>query len=180
MNEVIIVDNELYLRKISVRDAETIFALIDANREHLGKWLPFAKMTKTVQDTLAFIRQVLKPGSGELVFVMMYREKITGLLGFKDIDPINRKLEIGYWIAREFEGNGIVTRCCRSAIDAAFNKMKMNRVQIKCAVENTRSSNIPKRLGFKPEGVEREGEWYEGGFRDLEIYGILKKEWNGK
>jgi ribosomal-protein-serine acetyltransferase len=175
--EIIPVDGELYLRKISIRDAETVFQLTDSNREHLARWLPFAKTTYTVHDTLAFIRQVSRPSAGRLVFVMVYRDRITGLLGYKDIDLSNRKLEIGYWIAAAYEGKGIVTRCCKTAVDFAFEKMKINRVQIKCAVDNIRSSNIPKRLGFVSEGIEREGDRYEGGYRNLEIYAMLKKDW---
>lgn len=59
----------------------------------------------------------------------------------------------------------------------AFEKMGINRIQIKCAVGNKLSSNIPKRLGFKLEGVERQGELLTGGvYTDLEVYSKLKSE----
>ena len=51
------------------------------------------------------------------------------------------------------------------------NKDRLPRIQIKCAVENRSSSNIPKRLGFKFEGIERDGEPLIGNvFTDLEVY----------
>jgi ribosomal-protein-serine acetyltransferase len=53
----------------------------------------------------------------------------------------------------------------------------MNRVQIKCAIGNMPSNNIPKRLGFKFEGIERGGELLTGGvFTDLAVYSKLKND----
>lgn len=177
MIDIIKVDKGLFLREISSKDAGEIFGIINANREYLGKWLPFVSMTKSERNTLAFIHQLQKLYSREMVFTINYRGKIAGLIGFKDIDRTNRKFEIGYWIIAEHEGNGIVTRCCKATIDMAFEKMKMNRAQIKCSVKNIRSINIPKRLGFQYEGVERAGEVHGNKFIDLEVYSMLKKDW---
>lgn len=177
MIDIVKVDKELYLQQIAFNDADEIFRLIDANRDFLGKWLPFVKVTKSVKNTLAFIEDIQKSYSRELVFTITYQGKITGLIGFKDIDRGNRKFEIGYWITSQNEGNGIVTRCCKTCIDLAFDKMKMNRVQIKCGVGNVRSINIPKRLNFHFEGIERAGELHNNKFIDLEVYSMLEREW---
>ena len=178
MKKVIHVEEGLFMRPASHEDAEEIFALIDKNRAYLGQWLPFVSNTKSVDDTLAFIRYLYKSGSSEMAFAIVYKEKIAGLLGFRDIDRINYKFEIGYWVDAQHQGMGLVTKCCRAAIDRAFKKMGMNRVQIRCATGNIRSKNIPKRLGFTFEGIEREAELLNGRFLDLEVYGMLRKDWN--
>lgn len=57
----------------------------------------------------------------------------------------------------------------------------MNRLEIKCAPENLRSRQIPIKLGFKLEGVEREGEKSADGlFNDLEVYSLLKNDFPQK
>lgn len=44
-------------------------------------------------------------------------------------------------------------------------------------VDNKSSSNIPGRLGFKFEGIERQGELLSGGiFTDLAVYSKLKSD----
>jgi ribosomal-protein-serine acetyltransferase len=53
----------------------------------------------------------------------------------------------------------------------------MNRIQIRCGVGNTKSSAIPRRLGFTYEGTERCGERHNNSYIDLEVFSILKKEW---
>ncbi len=177
MIDFIKVNSNLNLQRISLHDAPDIFRLIDENRTSLRKWLPFVDTTYSVENTRAFIDQLKAPHSREMVFTICFQDEIVGLIGFKDIDKPNRKLEIGYWIAPEFEGKGIVTESCRTLISKAFKKMDMNRIQIKCGVGNHRSSNIPKRLNFRFEGIERQGERHNDRFIDLQVYSMLKHDW---
>jgi len=177
MANIINVSPEVVLRKIHPNDAEDIFRLIDTNREHLSPWLPFVETTLRSFDTKIFIEGLLGPSSRELVFCINVNAVTTGLIGYKDIDRNNKKLEIGYWIIKEYEGRGIVTESSKELVNKAFAKMNMNRVQIKCGVGNNRSCNIPKRLGFIFEGIERAGERHNSRYIDLEVYSMLKSEW---
>jgi len=52
----------------------------------------------------------------------------------------------------------------------------MNRIQIKVATENLKSQQVAERLGFKYEGIEREGELHKCGFLDLKVYSLLRNE----
>lgn len=100
-----------------------------------------------------------------------------GLIGFIRSDTHNKKTEIGYWMSQYAQGKGIMTKCVKALCHIAFEELDMNRIQIKCAIGNTPSSNIPKRLGFYFEGIERDGEIYaQDTFRDLEVYSLLKND----
>ena len=173
------VSEDLRLREVSLSDAPAIFGIINTNREFLRKWLPFVDYSKAVADTEAFIKTVTAEGNTtDLVFVVLYQGQHVGVIGFKGIDPANLKLEIGYWLAEEQQHKGIMVRSCTALIKYAFDKMQMNRVQIKVGVGNTRSSSIPKKLHFTMEGIERDGELLSNGqFHDLEVYSLLRKDW---
>jgi ribosomal-protein-serine acetyltransferase len=111
------------------------------------------------------------------VYVVWYERQLAGLVGLKDIDYLNLKTEIGYWLVENMTGKGVMTRSVKALIEFIFQVMKMNRIQIKCGVGNRKSSTIPKRLGFVFEGVERAGEKHQNKFIDLEVYSLLKKEY---
>lgn len=112
-----------------------------------------------------------------LQFTIRKQDKFIGLIGFKDTDRTNKKTEIGYWLSEKYQKQGIITRSVEKLCDFAFNELGLNRVQIRCAVDNQRSKNIPQRLGFKFEGVERDGELLTGNiFTDLEIYSKLRSD----
>jgi len=173
------VDSEIVLKEIELSDAEDIFKLIDSDRKNLRTWLSFIDSTKEIEDTKDFIRSILflPKDIRDLVTVIIYNEQKIGLIGFKLTDFVNKKTEIGYWISKEFENKGIVTKSVVKMIDYAFNTLNLNRIQIKCGIGNEKSSKIPKKLNFKFEGIERSAELLNGKFIDAEVYSILKDEW---
>lgn len=176
------VDSEIVLKEIELSDAEDIFKIIDSDRENLRTWLSFIDSTKEIEDTKDFIRSTLflPEDIRDFVAVIIYKGQKIGLIGFKLTDFVNKKTELGYWISKEFENKGIVTKSVVKMIDYAFNNLELNRIQIKCGIGNEKSSKIPKKLNFKFEGIERSAELLNGKFIDAEVYSILKDEWTFK
>lgn len=177
--EKLIIDDRQFLERIALSHVELIFNAIDQNRKFLRKWLPFVDFTNKVADTERFVRSLLEKSAAnrDEVYVIWYKHEFAGLIGFKDKDRINDKIEIGYWLIEKMTGKGIATAATRKMVNLAFRNMDMNRVQIRCGVENDKSSAIPKRLGFKFEGIERSGERHNHSYIDLEVYSLLKREW---
>ncbi len=173
------VNSSIILREIELSDAIDIFKTIDSQRLYFRKWLPFVDFTKEITDTQEFIistKEAQEKGR-ELTFVILFQERFVGLIGFKDIDKSNKKTEIGYWLSENYQKRGIITQSVQRLIHLAFEDMEMNRIQIKCANGNIPSKNIPKRLGFILEGIEREGELLcDGHFTNLEVYSLLCKD----
>lgn len=173
------VSDRIELREIQLSDSVDIFQTIDTQRDYLGKWLPFVEFTKSVDFSKDFIQSLLDSPveCREHTFVVLYDGQFAGLIGFKGTDRANLKTEIGYWLSEPFQKKGIMTDSVSALISYAFNEMKMNRIQICCGVGNIPSRNIPHRLGFKLEGIERAGELFpDGHFLDLEVYSRLKDE----
>jgi len=177
--EHISVNDKIRLERINLSMAPEIFAAINRDRTYLKQWLPFVEMTQDIEDTKRFIKSVSSDNKykRDEIFSIWYRESFAGLIGFKDTDWNNRKTELGYWLAEELQGKGIITTCVKKLIAFAFVKMKLNRVQIKVAVGNEKSAAIPRRIGFKLEGIERAGEFHENRFLDLQVYSLLKQDW---
>ncbi|WP_321423994.1 GNAT family protein [uncultured Bacteroides sp.] len=113
----------------------------------------------------------------EYVFVIHYDGAFARLIGFKDTDKLNKKTEIGYWLSESYQKKGIITESVKVLLHFAFDELDINRIQIKCAVGNAPSRNIPRKLGFKFEGVERDGELLvDNQFTNIEVYSLIKKD----
>ncbi|HEY7588866.1 MAG TPA: GNAT family protein [Thermoplasmata archaeon] len=173
------VDADIELRLLKERHASELFALVDRNREHLRRWLPWVEDTRTVRDTRRFIQQSVAQLRRDDGFQtgIWYQGRLVGVLGYHYWNRTSRKTEIGYWLSSDVEGRGIMTRACKALVDYAFAKLGMNRVEIRAAMPNLRSRAIPPRLGFVQEGVLREGEWVRDCFEDQVVYGLLRKDW---
>lgn len=173
----LIVNQEIILRIIEKTDDEIIFKAIDTNRVFLRKWLPFVNQTQKLKHTASFVKSIVDDVERrQEVYTIWVKEEFAGLIGLKDIDYLNRKVEIGYWLIEKFTGKGIMSQSVERLTQLIFEEMEMNRIQIKCGVENLKSSAIPKRLGFHFEGIERAGERHSYRYIDLETYSLLKNE----
>ena len=170
------VDQHIRLKEIGLEDVEAIFKTIDGEREYLSEWLPFVEETTDISYTQAYVQSVIDTESKELICVIFYKNNLVGLVGTKDTDFGNRKTEIGYWLSETYQHKGIITKSCNALIQYAFNELDMNRIQIKAATGNYKSQRVAERLGFQREGIEREGELHAGGFVDLIVFSLLRKE----
>ena len=172
--------NGFDLRLLELRHAPAIFKAVDENRLHLRPWLPWVDKTETEDDTAAFIRMSLEQfAKNQAVNAGIWQgNQIVGGIGTHPIDWLNQRVEIGYWLGQEFQGQGIVTNAARRMTTFLFDELALNRVEIRCAVENTKSSAIAKRLGFVHEGALRKAILLGGAYHDLELYGMVREDWS--
>jgi ribosomal-protein-serine acetyltransferase len=168
------------LRLLQITDAPELFELTDANRAYLRQWLPWLDATNEVADTKSFIESTLEQFANQdaLVAAICYDRSIVGTIGFNQIEWQHRSGYIGYWLAESHQCRGIMTTSCQALIDYAFTTLYLNRLVIACATGNQRSRAIPERLGFIPEGVERNAEWLYDRYVDHEIYVLFVREWH--
>lgn len=167
------------LRLLELHHATELFRLVDRNRAHLQEWMPWVEATKEQEDTEAFLHGQLEQfstGSG-LTAGIWCNDALAGVIGTLRINWLDRRVEIGYWIAAELEGKGLVTEAARLLVDYLLGQLDLHRVEIRCGIGNLRSNRIPERLGFKWEGVEREAHLVQGTFQDMNRWAMLQKEW---
>lgn len=176
---IIQITKEIQLKEIELDDASNIFHLLDSQREYFRKWLPFVDGTHDIKDSEEFVLSVIESPEEKwnYVFVIHYQDVFVGLIGFKGTDKINKETEIGYWLSHDYQHKGIITESLKCLANFAFKDLGMHRIFIRCAVGNIQSKNIPKRLGFTLEGIERDGELLvDNVFTDIEVYSLLKKD----
>jgi RimJ/RimL family protein N-acetyltransferase len=65
-------------------------------------------------------------------------------------------MEIGFWLCRSAEGQGIATEATRLLTDLALTSLGAARVEIRCDILNERSSAVPHRLGYDLEDTRDE------------------------
>ena len=160
---------------VELRHAAAIFAAIEREREYLREWLPWVDQTTSIADVQTFIDKSLKQFADQDGFNagIWVNGNYIGGLGMHYWDRLNWRTDIGYWLARDFTGRGLMTDCVRRTIQFAFYELNMKRVEIRCAVHNAKSRAIPERLGFTHEGTLRGAQLLHGQWVDLAVYGLL-------
>jgi len=177
---VVLVDADIELRLLTEADTRQLFTLVDRNRAHLRRWLPWVDYETTPEDSQRFIRRSTQRYLDNEGFDLgiTYQGQLAGIIGFHTVNWPGRRIEIGYWLGADFQGHGVMTRACRAMVDYAFHNLQLNRVAILCATDNTRSRAIPERLSFTLEGTLRDGEWLYDHFVNLVVYSMLARDWD--
>jgi ribosomal-protein-serine acetyltransferase len=98
------------------------------------------------------------------------------LLGLHKIDHSNKITSIVYWLPKQNEGQGLMTKSVKALCNFCFTELDINRIEIGCATGNKKSQNIPKRLNFKLEGTLPQREIVNGKHLDYYLFSLLKSE----
>lgn len=158
-------------------DVEAALEIVLRNREHLQTYMRWMTPDYSAVDARKCLFEAIKDRLDKktLGLALVRDGDLIGSTGFNRLDWNARVCEIGYWIDRQAEGKGVITKACQAMIDYAFGELEMNRVEIRCSTENTRSAAVPTRLGFKLEGKLRQAEVLHGRAHDFLISASSQK-----
>ena len=172
------IDSTTYLETVKLSNAMEVFALVENSRDSLGKWLPWVAFTKSANDIESYFQTCIDREIANNGFDLTINSngKIVGLIGLHKIDHSNKLTSIGYWLPRQNEGKGFMTKSVKVLCNYCFNELNLNRIEIACATDNIKSQNIPERLNFKLEGTLRQREIINGKHLDHFLFSLLKSE----
>jgi RimJ/RimL family protein N-acetyltransferase len=154
---------------------------IDANLEHLKRWMPWAMHepsplgaieTRLIKFAADF---VTGPDWGYAIF-QRNAEPMIGSIGVHArIGP--RALEIGYWIDRRLTRQGFATEAASVVTHMALALPDVDRVEIRCDPANVASAGVPRRLGFRLVTVlEKNATTPTGEPRDTMVWEMTRTE----
>lgn len=168
-------------RPPAASDAESVYTTVRRNAAHLIEFMHWMVPDYSMEMAHQFIRQSNEAADRResRTFVIFRGDSMIGAIGFASVDWTARKAEVGYWIDRDEQGKGLITRATTRLIDHAFHELGLNKVLIRCSSLNKKSAAVPERLGFKLEGVLRQSEFRNGSLHDFLYFGLLASEWRG-
>jgi RimJ/RimL family protein N-acetyltransferase len=105
--------------------------------------------------------------------------RVIGSTRFMNIDPANRRVEIGStWIAKPWQRSVVNTEAKYLMLRHAFETWGCLRVELKTDALNLRSRAAILRIGAKQEGIlRRHIITWSGRVRDTVYFSVLDSEW---
>lgn len=150
----------LIIRPPQAGDGPAFYAAINASREHLRRFLPWATSSHLTQDESEnFVRlchtKFLSRTDVAMALFDRKTQQLCGGSGLHRMDWSIPSFEIGYWVHKDHEGQGLVTEAVNAITRYAFNQLQAQRVEIRCETDNVRSRAVAERLGFERDGILR-------------------------
>lgn len=165
---------------------EEFYSLIDRNREHIAKTFPvtLANCTDLPSTIVALGQSALNQERGENYYYYLRHTETGSLIGYvliKNIDTKINKCELAYFVDKDFEGKGVITKAVGDLLAICFDELGMNKVYICTSLVNHGSQRVALKHGFTREGILRE-EFRngEGELEDILYFGLLKTDYKNE
>ncbi len=92
--------------------------------------------------------------------------------------PEHKRAELGYWIGVPHWGHGYAPEAAQAVVRYGFEKCQLNRIFAGHFKHNPASGRVLSKVGMKYEGCMRQNVIKWGEFVDIEVYSILKQEFD--
>lgn len=150
------------------------YALNNLNvQNNLRDGLPFPY---TEENALEFIKAMLSADiDNTFAFAIIYKGKCVGSIGvFRQGNIHYRTAEVGYYIAEEYWGRGIVTAALKELCDYVFEHTDILRLYAEPFTYNKGSCKVLEKAGFTREGILKSNAVKNGVVLDMALYAKVK------
>ena len=169
------VTSECILRPWEKEDAPGLYAI--ANNPKIAANLRDAFPSPYIyQNAVDYISMAMSQTENPALFAIVINNKIAGSLGMHAKTDVQRfSVEMGYFLAEEHWGKGIMTKCVKTACHYTFENFPVIRIYTEVFATNHASRKVMEKSGFRLEGVLRKAVYKNGQFLDCCMYGLLKE-----
>ena len=165
------------IRKWELSDAKDLAAALSNKKvqDNLRDGLPYPY---TEQDGKEFISAMLSADENEtFAFAIMVDDKVVGSIGiFRQGNIHSQTAELGYYIAEEYWGKGIMTEAVKQICEYVFGDSDIIRIYAEPFAYNIASCRVLEKVGFQYEGTLRSNAVKNSKVIDMKMYSLLKEE----
>lgn len=165
------------IRKWELSDAKDLAAALSNKKvqDNLRDGLPYPY---TEQDGKEFISAMLSADENETsAFAITVDNMVIGSISVFRQGNIHRQTaELGYYIAEEYWGKGIMTEAVKQICEYIFAKSDIIRIYAEPFAYNIASCRVLEKVGFQYEGTLRNNAVKNSKVIDMKMYSLLKVE----
>ena len=165
------------IRRWELSDARDLATALSNKKiqDNLRDGLPYPY---TEQDGKEFISAMLAANENDtFAFAITVNGKIIGSIGaFRQGNIHRQTAELGYYIAEEYWGKGIMTEAVKQLCDYVFSNTDIIRIYAEPFAYNIGSCRVLEKAGFQYEGTLRSNALKNGNVFDMKMYSKLKTD----
>jgi ribosomal-protein-alanine N-acetyltransferase len=166
------------LRPPVAADCHAFIAAVRASARLHGAWVA---PPATPAAFRAWLGRLERDGGARTASLLAVRADDGSLVGAFNLSEIVRGAfqcaYLGYYALVPNAGHGYMTEAFVRALDAAFGRLRLHRVEVNVQPSNTRSVALVERIGFAREGYSRRYVKIGGRWRDHGRYAMLAEDW---
>jgi ribosomal-protein-serine acetyltransferase len=147
---------DVRLRPYRVDDAPLVLAAVRESMNELQRWMPWCHPGYSLDDSRVWLEAQVPAFAQGTAFefaIVSEDERYLGGCGLNQIDGVNRRANLGYWVRTSATRSGVATRAVRTLREWGFQHTHLLRLEIVVAVGNLPSRRVAEKAGALREGV---------------------------
>lgn len=172
--------DRLLLRKFQLSDAPDMQRLAGAKDVAAGTFLPHPYENGMAEQWIADQERTHEEGSTvSFAITLVGDATFIGTIGL-DIVQIHRHARLGYWLGVPYWNQGYGTEAVSAVLRYGFLQLNLHRIYSPHFQGNAASERVLQKVGMTYEGRMREHYVRFDRFVDLELYGMLRREFTDR
>jgi len=160
------------LRKWNEADLDSLVKY--ANNWNVAKWLTNGfPHPYTQEDGKKFLSMIANDSSTKVFAIEVNGEAVGSIGIFPQTDIHEKSAEMGYWLAEEYWGKGIMTKAIQEIVEYGFQTFDIVRIFARPFSTNFNSQRVLEKAGFTLEARLKKALFKNGEFMDEIIYAKL-------
>ena len=165
----------LILRALDSSDLDDLYEYAsDPEIDRYTPWDHYNNIEEARENLNEFLEAYEKHGFWAWGIEHQADKKLIGIININK-PGYDRKVEVGYTIARKYWGQGLATEALQALIRYGFEKLDVARIEAVVLPENKASARVLRKVGMQFEGLLRNYQVWKGKPSDLEMYAIVRK-----
>ena len=168
--------NDVYLRAISMKDANLLMELInDAETERMLSGSSFPVSFEGQEKWIA--AQIGRTDVLRCIVALKEDEEGIGIVMLSDIDTKNGVAQVHIKMdTQRGRGKGYGSDALNAIVDYAFDEMRLNCIYADVLEYNTVSQKLFEKCGFHRDGLLRSRAFKGGSYNNIVSYSRLKED----
>lgn len=166
------------IRKWEMSDAEALAKALSNKKvmDNLRDGLPYPY---TEDDAKQYINAMLAADPADtFAYAVCVDGKVVGSIGaFRQENIHNRTAELGYYLAEEQWGKGIMTQAVRQLCEVIFETTDILRIFAEPFSHNAGSRRVLEKAGFNFEGTLKNNAFKNGKVLDMVMYSLTRDQY---
>jgi RimJ/RimL family protein N-acetyltransferase len=173
----IVVNDQVHLSEFRPSDKPALVQHLN-DRDIYDRTLriPFPYTDASADEWLALVAKITQQQGHQVHFAIRSTDdSLIGACGFDGFQVgKSHRAEVGYWLAKPYWGQGIMTTVVQRVCRHAFEEFGLVKITAHVFSHNPASARVLEKCGFQEEGFLRKHFLKDGRFIHARLFGLLR------
>jgi ribosomal-protein-serine acetyltransferase len=168
---------DVHIRPYRVADASAIWEAVRESLAELQPWMPWCHPAYSADEARSWLETQVLAFEQRTAFefaIVSADDRYRGGCGLNQVDVMNRRANLGYWVRTSATRHGVATHAVRSIRDWAFEHTELIRLEVVVATGNIASHRVATKAGATPEGVLKDRLLVHGTAHDATMFSFTR------